>query len=115
MEATRQLVVKKVEQMFHPNNIDEVKNILDLYSGPESERVHLALLKLSDGRLDKLRLDLRAAQTDYRDVVAPAEYPKELQQYGKISNMTPQKAQSIRDEDKRQYLEWLNSSEGGRF
>ncbi len=111
MEATAAMVKKKTEQMFHPNNLSEIMDALNTWPGPERERVQLAMLKLSEGRIDKLHFYVKLAFQDYRDVLAPAEYPKEMQRCEKMSGMAPEKAQAIRDDDRRQYLEWLNSSD----
>jgi hypothetical protein len=77
------------------------------------ERVQLAILKLSEGDLDTLRSYMALAKTDYRDVLAMAEYPgqfalgfvgwKELPEADK---------ERIRDEDLQQYTNWLRGETG---
>ena len=41
----------------------------------EVDRVRLAALKLAAGNLERLRTQIAAASTDFRDVLAAAEYP----------------------------------------
>ena len=47
------------------------------YCGPETPRVHRAVLALSGGKLADLDAMVGAANTDYRDVLYWAEYPKD--------------------------------------
>jgi hypothetical protein len=51
--------------------------VLRRYCGPETPRVHRAVLALSEGELAKLSAMVEAANTDYRDVLYWAEYPDE--------------------------------------
>jgi len=51
-----------------------ITDLLSSYSGPESARVVWDILELSKGKLENVRQYLRAAQTDYRDVLYWAEY-----------------------------------------
>jgi len=76
----------------------------------EADRVRLAILKLANRDLQKLRYWLEAAKCDYRDVLGPAEYPR----YHKKWN--PKKAASeeewrkkMIDSDWAQYERWLKS------
>jgi hypothetical protein len=47
------------------------------YCGPETPRVHRAVLTLSGGKLGDLEAMITAANEDYRDVLYWAEYPEE--------------------------------------
>jgi hypothetical protein len=47
------------------------------YCGPETPRVHRAVLALSGGKLADLEARVDAANQDYRDVLYWAEYPEE--------------------------------------
>ena len=47
------------------------------YCGPETPRVHRAVLALSEGKLARLDAMVGAANTDYRDVLYWAEYPED--------------------------------------
>jgi hypothetical protein len=51
-----------------------VAELLLSYAGPEPARVVWDILHLSKGRLEDVRHYLKAAQTDYRDVLYWAEY-----------------------------------------
>jgi hypothetical protein len=57
----------------------------------ERERVQLAILKLSEGKEEKLREYVGVAKRDYRDVLFWAEYPEEA----KID--TPEKRRQVRE------------------
>jgi hypothetical protein len=52
------------------------------------------------------------AKRDYRDVLARAEYPNEMQRsMSEMVKMPPEQAKRIRGQDREQYLEWLNSED----
>ncbi len=67
-----------------------------------SERVQLALLKLSEGSLAKLAQLCAAAQVDWRDVLLWAEYPEQ----GRLPRDHPDRA-AVGRRDREQYEDWL--------
>lgn len=108
IQYTRELVLKKVRETFP--DIDEtlIFSLLDLYGmtsyEQERERVQLAILKLSEGDLKKLERNLDVAKQDFRDALSWAEYPAE----GQLGfGADWQKLAAAREQDKKQYLEWL--------
>jgi hypothetical protein len=48
-------------------------------SGEDLERVRFAVLKLSGGSVERLRGDIRLAQTDWRDVLVAAGFGNSLE------------------------------------
>jgi hypothetical protein len=74
---------------------------------PESARVRLAALKLADGSLEKLRRVMDQAKQDYRDVLAPAEYPKYTQHRFHARRLRARDRQEIYTDDWQQYERWL--------
>ncbi len=76
---TRQLVCSMAGSLFPDEDVDVVLVILDQYGietyERERERVQLAILKLSEGDVDKLLHYIRAAKQDYRDVLYWSAYP----------------------------------------
>jgi hypothetical protein len=91
------------------------RELLGAYGSVEAEatRVRLALLKLCDGKLEELAAMLLAAQTDYRDVLAWAEYPEEAgATWATRSELTlaeRRQLKAIRARDREQYQAWLKS------
>lgn len=95
---------------------DEAIRMLTRY-GTESwerevERVHLAILKLAEGRLETLPECVEAAKRDYRDVLYWAESPELSRAGGWTSkrNLSPTEAQTLkamRKRDRHQYEKWL--------
>jgi hypothetical protein len=77
---------------------------------PEPVRVHVAILKLSDGQVTKLEHYVDRAQQDYRDVLAWAEYPEQLVQ--PTWGMKPDDVGRITKADQAQYLAWLEKHGG---
>jgi hypothetical protein len=70
-------ILERLTREFHSAEQDTVTQLLTSYSGPESDRVRWDILELSKGRVDKVREYVRAAQTDYRDILYWAEYYKD--------------------------------------
>lgn len=83
--------------------LDQLKQI----STKEVSRVQLAVLKLSDGDPDKLQHYIEAAQIDYRDVLAWAEYPQQMRSGATRSNTPRDEYETILAADRRQYESWL--------
>ena len=83
------------------------EDLLSRYDSREGVRVKLAAIKLSSGDLGSLERFVRVASEDYRDVLAPAEYP----QYGALppNASSSERARAI-DADWKQYQEWLQRS-----
>jgi hypothetical protein len=111
-EPSRDLAHKKLRDCF-PNSgeASDALKILDAYGTEiwhrEKNRVHLALLKVSEGSLENLRLHTRGAQTDFRDTLVLAEFPEE----GRASSKTPADEMiAIRVRDRNQYEAWLQSA-----
>ena len=106
----QQLVRRVFDHLFgaHPDR-DAFWEALKSYAEKESPRVQLAILKLSEGDPEKLRHYVQAAQTDYRDVLAWAEYPEQLRS-GKTRFNTPlTEYEAILERDRRQFEEWLDA------
>jgi hypothetical protein len=71
--------------------------------------VQLEILKLSGTSLEDVRKWVEVAKTDYRDVLAAAEYPTEL--VSPAWETGKAECTKIRARDKEQYEEWLNTTE----
>jgi len=71
-------------------------------------RISAAILKLSNGDLDKINYYIDLCNQDFRDVVAPAEYPR----YSTVAfNETPRwKKRQYYFADWKDYSNWLRKS-----
>ena len=72
-------VKRRLKQLFPPEERDRAADLLRRYKGDTPggrKRVHLAILKLSEGDLKKLAYGVERALLDYRDVLYAAEYHK---------------------------------------
>lgn len=123
--ATRQLVLKKLAIAFPaPAAAEKALQSLDRYGNcstqPCAELVHLAIIKLSEGSLWRLRELVRTAKHDFRDVLYPAEAPERFRQlhenppgrWGQLSGrkeMKPSKRAAMEKRDQAQWIEWLTS------
>jgi len=113
-QVNRRDVLRIVRRDFPVAKQRQVLDLLDGYGkrqgDAEPHRVHLAILKLSGGSIDKLRKNVELARGDYRDVLAPAEYPKfwELGFVG-VEDLTPKERRQLQEDDWRQYQAWLEA------
>jgi hypothetical protein len=111
VDYNRDLVIAKARQCFPDEDQGKVMDILDLY-GKESherelERVQIAILKLSGGDLENLRANVETAKSDFRDVLAYAEFPEEMSKdTWKMSDK--EEVKRIRERDRQQYIDWLH-------
>lgn len=107
MESEKRLVVAKIAQIFTQAERVEVLRLLAQYGQEpyerERERVHLAILKLCGGDKSQLQGLVEAAKVDYRDVLAWAEYPRQIRS-GSASSAA---FGEIIKADRKEYLDWL--------
>ena len=69
-----QRTLERIRQEFQEPDQDGIIELLASYSGPESDRVRWDILELSKGELGKIGEFVKAAQSDYRDILYWAEY-----------------------------------------
>ena len=107
------LVIHKIRQYWPDEDPLVILDLLNQYGTEESERgrtrVHLAILKLSEGELSKLPKLIDMAKRDYRDVIAYAEYPEHMKLgFLKMRELSPEQQKALKKQDAKQYAEWLN-------
>lgn len=115
-------VARKAGKIFPHHELEAVMAILDEYGIASHEtgraRVQLAILKVFQegtvereteaGRLERLRRLVAAAKADYRDVLAWAEYPREIRTGPvEMRKLSPEQQRRLRQEDREQYRRWL--------
>ena len=106
-------ILEKIQVYWPDHESGEILNTLNRYGTEsyhkEQSRVHLAILKLSNGQLDRLEYFVETARSDYRDVLAWAEYPEEMEiGYTTKNRMTPEEVKQLRIRDREQFLSWLD-------
>lgn len=110
-DVTKADVERVVARDYQPDEQAEALAILREYGTDdghrETDRVQLAALKLAAGSLARLRLEVEAAKTDYRDVIAPAEYPGYIELRPSSEVVSLQKRVQIIYDDWEQYQQWL--------
>ena len=102
-EYTKDLILAKIKQAFPNEEPERIFSIL----GRNDKRTQLAVLKLSEGDLEEMQRLLEVAKADWRDVLAWADYPEEMK--NDTWKMDAEEVKKIRERDRRQYLNWLNS------
>ena len=109
--VAREDVLRVIRRDFPHDTEADVLAILEQYGTldwqREQERVHLAILKLADGDLSALRQHTDTACSDYRDVIAPAEYPAYCK-HGWTKQFARGERAKTYESDWKQYQEWLN-------
>ena len=103
---TRKKILEKVAQLWPKADATEITGMLD--GCGRQARVQLAVLKLCEGDREQLPRWVEAAKRDWRDVIAYAEYPKEMRTGPvELRAMSPEDKRALRERDRAQYLEWL--------
>ena len=69
-----QRIIERIGREFQGPEQNRVLELLASYSGAESDRVRWDILALSKGELGKIGEYVKAAQSDYRDILYWAEY-----------------------------------------
>jgi hypothetical protein len=109
--VSRADVERVVRRDFAPDEFEHVMTALDEYGTKdwqrERDRVQLAVLKLAAGTFDGLHRYINLAKLDYRDVLAPAEYPGYTKKMFRIDRLPAQERQRIIDADWKQYQDWF--------
>ena len=111
-EVTENDVIRIIQRDFPAKQFDAVMSILNEY-GTENwqrgvNRVRLAVLKLAGGDLQALRREIDVAKSDYRDVLAYAEYPEYMQKVSPSGGLVEEEGERIIRADWTQYQSWLN-------
>jgi hypothetical protein len=106
-------VVRLVRRDFPEGLFDSVISVLNEYGTErwerEQPRVRAAALKLASGNFDKLKQAMGTAKSDYRDVLAAAEYPEYSRVWGLgMTELSRKEKQRIFNEDWAQYELWLH-------
>jgi hypothetical protein len=108
MLISAQLVQKIFTKQFGARpDVDELFEVLLSYQDEGQVRVHIAILKLCEGDPDKLMHYVNVAKTDFRDVLAWAEYPEQTKSGATAYNSPSDVYQDILKRDKQQYQLWI--------
>ena len=82
----------------------------------EAERVQLAILKLSEGAVERALAMVAAAKRDYRDVLLWAEYPEQSRTPPSpprtLTRVERNRLEQVRLGDRKQYEAWLKKPNG---
>jgi hypothetical protein len=107
-------VDRVVTRDYGPSDWPTVKALLAQYGTEdwqrEAARVQLATLKLAQGSLEQLRSWIGIALEDYRDVLAPAEYPTYTRDWSRMASLAEEDRRTIISSDWEQYQDWLHAS-----
>ncbi|HEX3625011.1 MAG TPA: hypothetical protein VH280_06225 [Verrucomicrobiae bacterium] len=109
--VTAEDIARIARREFPPENVSEVLAIIDEYGiekwHREPTRVRLAILKLAEGSIERLRNHVETAKWDFRDVLSWAEYPEYSKAMFHIRQQSETERQRIIDADWSQYQDWL--------
>ena len=111
-DVTENDVIRIVQRDFPTEQFETVMSILNEYGAEEWQRsvnrVRLAVLKLAREDLQALRREIDVAKSDYRDVLAYAEYPEYMQKFSPSAEIAQAERERIIRADWSQYQAWLN-------
>lgn len=80
----------------------------------EASRVRLAVLKMAGSNLERIDYYTELACIDYRDILALAEYPEQMQ-HPPLEKKDPERHARMVENDRRQYESWIERVlQGGR-
>lgn len=110
-QVTARDVERVVRRDFPVDEYGAVMAILSEYGTEkwygEPLRVRLAALKVANGNLQQLRACIESAKSDYRDVLAAAEYPSYCKIGSRVQKLPVEEQSRIINSDWQQYQEWL--------
>ncbi len=70
-------ILERIREIFPESERNAAKELLLRYqsaSAELNERIYLDILRICEGKIDKLKQLVELAQTDYRDLIVAAEY-----------------------------------------
>ena len=108
-------VESKARALFPDDTASTVLQILSEYQAPSevlSAQARLAALKLSNGDLKELRIQIHKAKQDFRDVILPAESPGFLRMaMSEWAALSDDAHEKLANEDHEQYMTWIQQNE----
>lgn len=107
----QETLARRLRTMFPDSRArDQVATLLARYGSEPSEhepdRVRLDILKLAGSSIEAVETWVNVAKTDYRDVLAAAEYPSQLR--SPTWKLTEEDLSRIALIDRKQYTDWLD-------
>lgn len=106
-------IIRIIQREFPSNKSHYIQEILNLYIGntkSETNRIWAALLKLSNGNINRLLHNIDVAKNDFRNVLSWAETPMYFDDVGYKKNIK-ELAKSLKTES-FEYLFWINRKYG---
>ncbi|VXD11132.1 conserved hypothetical protein [Marinoscillum sp. 108] len=110
-KISSELLELLVNREFGERSIEVSEQLKQVKSDSESgrRRISAAILKLANRSQERLEQLIQRANTDFRDIVAEAEYPRVLEAgFGELSDEQEQQAN---EEDWNEYRNWLHGKE----
>lgn len=107
-EISNRILEDIIQRDFGKNSINVKAKLNKVKSDSESgkNRISAAILKLSNGNINSIENFVELANSDFRNVISQAEYPRcsELE----FEDLENPKIGKIYLEDWEEYTEWLN-------
>lgn len=110
-KISEQLLEQLINREFSELSNEVTGKLKNLNSDSEAgrRRIAAAILKLANGELSELNQLIEQANSDYRDVIAWAEYPRVFKAgFGELSEQAEHKANEA---DWNKYQDWLNGTD----
>lgn len=103
-------LLPQVLQKLFPDEKERERavNIISRYQRRELHRVHLGILKVSNGDFELMEKYTQWAIWDWRDLLTPAEYPLSSKQW-KLKEEDPQQYAELQKREYDDYDDWVKS------
>ena len=98
-----------VRRDFSEVEFAEIENILGVYKSESNKgknRIYASILKLSEGKIDLLKMYVDKANDDYRDIIALSEYPR-YSEHAFEDDLPEKLKKHLIDDDWIQYQTWF--------
>jgi hypothetical protein len=103
---TKNDILAIIRRDFSRFPLNKIIRELEKYNYDERYRVWAGILKLSNGKINKLKENVKIAITDYRDIIAYSEYPEYSDKVGFDDTVSRNKINEIIKRDKIQFEKW---------
>jgi len=108
-EDVKRIALREFGERLLPKALTILNEYGQQHWNKPSARVQLAILKLSNGDMDKLIETTQTAIADYRDVLSAAEYPRYAREID-FKKASEEVKSAVIEDDWNRYREWLEKT-----
>lgn len=108
IQISSELLEQLIKREFGERYIEVTEQLKQVNSDNESgrRRISAAILKLANKRQGHLERLIQRANSDFRDIIAEAEYPRVFE--AGFGELTDEEERDANEADWNEYQNWLN-------